>query len=328
MASFMGSQGLTGSIETTALAALVFQRAGVQPELANGALAYLLKNKDSFGTWHNTQATVLSLKALIQSVRGSGEKVNASVTITLNGGQAKTIQVTPQNFDVVQLISFDDVRPGADNKVEIKTEGQGSLMYQVAGSYYLPWSVLGKYPDLVPAQDAVTIDVKYDRTQLAVNDTVNVTVSVQLNQKGARAELGPGRPRPAARFYRAERGPGCAGRQLPGQSQGFRRRLDPALRADPAPDLGLPGQPGRRPAAQLQLPPARPLPAGCAQPGLQRLRLLQPVRLWGEDPPGNCGTVSLDINTRAGSGFTRAGPGVKLKIRIKKAARTSAGHAK
>jgi uncharacterized protein YfaS (alpha-2-macroglobulin family) len=188
VASFMGSTGQTGSIETTALAALAFERGSVHPDLSNAALAYLLKQKDSFGTWHSTQATVLALKALIQSVRGGGEQVNASVTITLNGGQAKTVQITPKNFDVVQLLSFDDVKPGAANQVEIKTSGQGSLMYQVASSYYLPWDVLGKYPDLAPAQDAVTIDLKYDRTQIAVNDTVNVTVTVKLNEKGARVD--------------------------------------------------------------------------------------------------------------------------------------------
>jgi uncharacterized protein YfaS (alpha-2-macroglobulin family) len=195
VASFMGSTGQTGSIETTALAALAFERGSAHPDLANAALAYLLKQKDSFGTWHSTQATVLALKALIQSVRGGGEQVNASVTVTLNGGQAKTVQVTPKNFDVVQLLSFDDatpasqgVKPGAANQVEIKTTGQGSLMYQVASSYYLPWDVLGKYPDLAPAQDAVSIDLKYDRTQIAVNDTVNVTVTVKLNEKGAHVD--------------------------------------------------------------------------------------------------------------------------------------------
>ena len=188
VASFMGSKGLTGSIETTALAALAFQRAERYPDLANGALGYLLKEKDSFGTWHNTQATVLSLKALIQSVRGGGENANASVKITLNGGQAHTLQVNPQNFDVVQMVSFEDINPGSDNHLEIQVEGQGSLMYQAAASYYLPWEVLDQYPDLAPAQDAVSIDVRYDREQLAVNDTVGVTVTVQLNEKGARAD--------------------------------------------------------------------------------------------------------------------------------------------
>ena len=81
---------------------------------------------------------MLTLKALLQCVRGGGEQINASVTITLNGGQAKTVQVTPENFDVVQLVSFDDVNPGGENVVEIKSEGQGNLMYQVAAATTCP----------------------------------------------------------------------------------------------------------------------------------------------------------------------------------------------
>ena len=36
--------------------------------------------------------------------------------------------------------------------------------------------------------DLVSIDVAYDRTELAVNDTVNVKVTVSLNQPGGKAE--------------------------------------------------------------------------------------------------------------------------------------------
>jgi uncharacterized protein YfaS (alpha-2-macroglobulin family) len=188
IATFMGSEGQTGSIETTALAAYAFQRAGSDPDLANAALAYLIGQKDSFGTWNTTQATVLTLKALLQSVRAGGDKANAQVTLSLNGGQSRTLQITPENFDVVQQVSFEDVNLGRENTVEINVSGTGNLMYQVAGSYYLPWDKLAKYPDLAPREDLVTIGVAYDRTELAVNDSVNVKVSLSLNQNGARAE--------------------------------------------------------------------------------------------------------------------------------------------
>ena len=105
--------------------------------------------------------------------------MDATVTVTLNGGQAKTVKVTPQNYDVVQLLSFDDVNPGVGNRVDIQVAGDGNLMYQVSGSYYLPWDKLAAHPDVAPAQEAVTIQVAYDRTQLAVNDTVNVRVTVR-----------------------------------------------------------------------------------------------------------------------------------------------------
>lgn len=188
VATFMGSEGKTGSIETTALAALAFLRSGSHPELGNAALLYLVQQKDSFGTWYSTQATVLALKALIQSVRAGGEKVDAEVTITLNGSQTRSVQVTPENFDVVQLVSFDDVNPGAKNLVEISMTGEGNLMYQVTSGYYLPWEKLALYPELSSGPDLVTIDMKYDRTELAVNDTVQVNVTITLNQEGGKAE--------------------------------------------------------------------------------------------------------------------------------------------
>ncbi|HKZ69612.1 MAG TPA: hypothetical protein VJ020_06015, partial [Anaerolineales bacterium] len=176
VATYMGSTGRTGSIETTALAALAFIRADVHADLANSALTTLVKEKDSFGTWYTTQATVLALKALIQSARAGGEYASAVITVALNGSQSHTIQITPENFDVVQMITFDDLST-EENTITIDAVGQGSLMYQVSGSYYLPWASGG-----VSAGETapVKINLAYDRTELSVNDTVAVNVSVEL----------------------------------------------------------------------------------------------------------------------------------------------------
>jgi hypothetical protein len=186
VATFMGSEGQTGSIETTALAAFSFLRSDSHPDLANGAITYLVRQKDSFGTWYSTQATVLSLKVLIETVRTGAENMDAQVIVELNGGQQRTVNVNPENFDVVQLVSFDDVNPGRPNEVSIQVEGKGELMYQISGSYYLPWDdVIANRESLDP--ELVTIDVEYDRTELKVDDTVQVDVKVRLNKEG-RAE--------------------------------------------------------------------------------------------------------------------------------------------
>jgi len=187
VATFMGSQGKTGSIETTALATLAFLHAKSFPELGNAGLTYLVQQKDSFGTWYSTQATVLALKALIQSVRSGAENVHASITVSLNGSQNRIVQVNQENFDVVQLLSFDDLNSG-DNMVEISMVGEGNLMYQVSSNYYLPWNALPKYPEIDRMEDLVSIELKYDRSQIAVNDLVDVQVIISLNKPGARAE--------------------------------------------------------------------------------------------------------------------------------------------
>jgi uncharacterized protein YfaS (alpha-2-macroglobulin family) len=183
VATFMGSEGLTGSIETTALAAFALLRAEASPDIANAALTYLVREKDSFGTWYNTQATVLSLKAMLQSVRAGAENVNATVTISLNEGQTQEVNVSPDNFDIVQTITFDDVSPGVDNRISIRMAGEGNLMYQIRGSYYLPWAEVAELQKEGPPE-MFSIDVDYDRTELTVNDTVQVDIAVSLNEPG------------------------------------------------------------------------------------------------------------------------------------------------
>ncbi|MGC9468567.1 MAG: MG2 domain-containing protein [Anaerolineae bacterium] len=186
--TYMGGYGLSGRLETTASAALAFLRAGRESELADAALTYLVRNKDSFGTWETTSATVLALKALIESVRAGSEDVDAAVALTLDGGQTKTVRVTPETFDVVQMVVFDDVPVGRAAEVGIEMTGNGRLMYQVMGSYYLPWEMLSRYGHLLAQEELVTIDVAYDRTELTVDDTIRVDVTVTLKEADAVAE--------------------------------------------------------------------------------------------------------------------------------------------
>jgi hypothetical protein len=124
----------------------------------------------------------MALKALLQSARGSSETADATVTVTLNGGAARTVRITPDNADVLHQVTFDDLRPGAANQLELRLAGKGSLLYQATTEYYVPWTATASQPP--PSSDPVTIHVAYDRTALAVNDMVTATVTVQLNTPG------------------------------------------------------------------------------------------------------------------------------------------------
>jgi hypothetical protein len=83
------------------------------------------------------------------------------------------------------MVVFEDVQPGAGNQVNITMQGKGQLMYQVSGSYYLPWS---EVTQVETGPEVVAIDVAYDRTDLKVDDTVTVNVEVKMNEPGGRAE--------------------------------------------------------------------------------------------------------------------------------------------
>jgi uncharacterized protein YfaS (alpha-2-macroglobulin family) len=186
IATFMGATGDTGSIETTALAAYAFFRAEQHTDLANQALTYLIQKKDSYGTWHSTQATVLTLKALLLSVRKGGEGADATVSVSLNGEETDPIRITADNFDVVQLVSFTDRPVHGDNKLRIGVEGSGNLMFQVSTRYYLPWD---QVPAVAAEKTLMDIAVDYDRTELAVNDVIDVSVRVELKAGAARQAI-------------------------------------------------------------------------------------------------------------------------------------------
>ncbi len=186
IATFMGATGQTGSIETTALAAYAFLRAEQHADLANQALTYLIQQKDGYGTWSTTQATVLTLKALLLSVRKGGEGADATVMVSLNGEETEPIRISEDNFDVVQMVSFTDKPVSGDNKVRIEVKGKGNLMYQISASYYLPWN---KVPMVEMGQPLMEIAVSYNRTELAVNDMIEVSVHVELKEGAARQAI-------------------------------------------------------------------------------------------------------------------------------------------
>jgi hypothetical protein len=182
-ASFMGATGESGSLETTALAAIALMKAKAYPDAVSGALAYLIQGKDSWGTWQTTQATILSLKALLLANEQTGKAEGpATVTVSLNNELTQEVVIDETNADVVHLVTFDHgFSPTGENRVQIGLEGGGNLMYQVSTRYYLPWDAV---PPTLETEELITIDLAYDRTALAVNDEVTVDVKVRLNQEG------------------------------------------------------------------------------------------------------------------------------------------------
>jgi len=182
-ASFMGATGESGSLETTALAAIALMRTGAHPQAVSGALAYLIQGKDSWGTWSTTQATILSLKAMLLATEQAGQADGpATIRVSLNKEQTQQVTIDQTNADVVHLVTFDrGFSPTGANRVQIEMEGGGNLMYQVATSYYLPWDQVLPEPE---EKELITINLDYDRTALDVNDTLTVDVGVKLNPPG------------------------------------------------------------------------------------------------------------------------------------------------
>jgi hypothetical protein len=169
------ARGDAVTVETTALATLAMIRSGQFTSTVNQALTYLIKSKQGGGHWGSTSATILSLKALIAGAGGAQQEGKATFTILVNGKEAAKGEVTADNADVMQLFDLKDVTRVGDNDVEIRVDGQTSLMYQVVGRYYEPWK------DTEPVKPVLDVAVDYDRKELSTDDLLRAKATLKYN---------------------------------------------------------------------------------------------------------------------------------------------------
>jgi len=177
-------RGKSGDVETTALVTLALLKAGGHVESVNKAIGYIISAKDANGTWYSTQATVFALKALIKAAGSAGAGMNGEGRVFVNGQMIGTFVVTPDDYEVVRQFDAKAVVREGSNEVRIEWSGKQGPMFQISALYYVPWN--RKPTDEAPEMD---IQVGYDKTELAANDTVTSNVRVVYNGKGAAANM-------------------------------------------------------------------------------------------------------------------------------------------
>jgi hypothetical protein len=183
--TFTGAKAEGADMETTGLAAYGLVKWGRNSGFTNKVLTYLVQGKDSFGTWSSTQGTVWSMKSLLYASR-NGTGGAGTVTILANGQKAGSFTLTADNNDVMRQVNLAEfLHDGQANTVTLSYEGDGSLLYQIAGHYYEPWA------DAAPPKagfEPLALKVEYDKTTLAQDDTATVTVTIH-NQTTSIAEM-------------------------------------------------------------------------------------------------------------------------------------------
>ena len=175
-ASAFGSTGDVGAIEATALIAVGLLDTGLQLPLAQGALDWLIRHKDALGNWSSTQATIMTLKALIQSALAGNREVEATVQVIVNGEVLDTIEVTPETSDVMRVVDATAKLKAGRNVVTVASSlaERAGLMSQVTLRSYVPW------PDeQVTLAQPLLLDVTYDRHELTTGGKVTATVSAE-----------------------------------------------------------------------------------------------------------------------------------------------------
>jgi uncharacterized protein YfaS (alpha-2-macroglobulin family) len=165
--------GQSAQVETTALAALALIQAKRHPEASRGALTWLVSQKDSRGTWHSTQATVLSLRALLaasgQALGGDGER-RFELRI---GKHVEQITLPADQAEVMKLLDVSShFSAGASQTVSLTEKTKTAAGYQVILRFHLPEA---RVPEKA---EPLTINIDYDRTELALGDVVKAKATV------------------------------------------------------------------------------------------------------------------------------------------------------
>jgi hypothetical protein len=170
--TFYGA-GLSGNIETTALATLAMIEGRTSPDTIRAALAWLVEQKDPHGTWHSTQATVLALKALLAGTdRPLGEARQRQIDITVDGRTVETLVIPADQGEVMQQMDLSTQVARGSHRLGITDRTGTATGYQATLAYHVPGA------DRPQGAEPLSIQLVYDKTTLVVDDRVRATATV------------------------------------------------------------------------------------------------------------------------------------------------------
>ena len=181
--------GYTGRIETTALVldalAIAKQQGQSSSELEralNRGTLFLLKNKDEYGVWYSTQATVDVLQTLVRQLGATSSESSSPVRIIVDGkpgpilsGSPDARQLTPQRADLTPFLSL------GKHTVELRGGGSTHASVHVNASYYLPWTDPAVTGSSVRSGDAESLrySVNFDHPAASVGDLIQCKVHAE-----------------------------------------------------------------------------------------------------------------------------------------------------
>ncbi len=156
----------TLDIEATGYATLALAESGDRVNAARAA-KWLVGQRNSQGGFGTTQDTVVALQALAEYATVGATDTNMTVTVSA-GDVSEDVQITPDNYDVTQVI----VVP-AGVPVRLNAQGKGEAVVQGVLRYNLPAAE--------EAASVFDIEVEYDTDQVAVDDLVDVNVTLTFD---------------------------------------------------------------------------------------------------------------------------------------------------
>jgi hypothetical protein len=177
--------GLAGRVETTALVVQALARievtAPTNDPLVRGGLLFLLKQKDRYGVWYSTQATINVLDTLVTLLATTPDQQNpgteTSVEIIVNGQFATSVKLPPgdQTAALIRAKLSRFLRDGA-NRIELRrAAGSPFASVQMVTNYYVPWSASSATQNSgtrTEEASALRLTAMFDKNEAKINDEI------------------------------------------------------------------------------------------------------------------------------------------------------------
>ena len=168
---YFGAFGRMQYLQATALTSIALSNHGSHANANERLVNYIIGRRDSWGTWHSTQATILSLKALTTHTPASPLQ-DGQITVTI-GNQTRTIDISSANTLDMYQVAFTGLE--RENIVDIRFPDLGRMTYKIVIEYFAPY-------DSVELNRGFEISSKMN-TSLAVHELVHQEIRI-INTSG------------------------------------------------------------------------------------------------------------------------------------------------
>ena len=181
--------GRAGRLETTALTlqALLSSLLPDKDQLINGALLFLLHNKDRYGVWYSTQATINVLEAMrlfLNQHRKISCRGDRLLKWSLTDVLSKSFKSSSDNQmfapEIVDLSSAVNV---GSNQIELRSSaGMKTASVQIVSNYYVPWRA-GSQIETAHIKsgdaEAIKLETRFDKQEARVMDVITCHVKAE-----------------------------------------------------------------------------------------------------------------------------------------------------
>ncbi|MCK5797435.1 MAG: hypothetical protein KAI47_09650, partial [Deltaproteobacteria bacterium] len=181
--------GKSGQIEVSALSAVAYlSRPNDVPVPADlfRVIDRLVASKDKTGAWASTQATILSLRALLLQAERSRSKLVGEVEVRVDGKIQRRLRFDGKrkNSATIDLTAVAGDR--RRHLVNLRFKGNGNLRYQLVGRYWMPRQGLKVAAKRASGAKSASLSIatSFDRRRVKSGEALQLKVVVK--NKGRR----------------------------------------------------------------------------------------------------------------------------------------------